>query len=697
MSHQINTNRLFRLLASALAAVVLWSCSSKEDPEGAAAGGLRLTPTVEGAFVTKATVPDVTELMEDDLSGGVNVYISGHGVFKKYTLASPVNGKTYFISSTWKDEGIVVGQTYDVYAVANGTYDNSLITSAEDLMALRIDDDVDIYRLYDENAGTFDLAKTTSKIFVMDGKTSWTAQDAIEQTIEVTLERAAAKIEVNFHLDETMSGYTIQGIPQWKLVNYSTDASLMKDGVAEPYTVATNPTLMNVTTSTSNGGSITTYTYPYSWSEADSSMAIILNIPLKDASGAVIATNYYCIPIVDPDEGAPYDIERNTLYRIDATIESIGSSSESTTDQPLRLRYEVLNWVYNPLEDDVNVEGREVEYLMVDPLETEIREKVLSTGYIPQTISLNFWSSGNIIVSEPVVYYYDKNGVRQNAPSSAPTSVRVSGDKNGTLDVTSTALSNNTVKYIKFRVSLASNQTLYEDILIRHFPLDYIQNIAGLWSSRVTEGWVDWSTDQTAHTPQKTVSAPNSLFRAKVYTGSSINYIVDQWRGSNMYYAVVGQVISNLHNNRMYIVQITSTSDDYILGRVTLDSNYQSQEHLVSPAFMIASQLGATQPTTSATDAATQCGLYKEVTAEGVAYTGWRLPTREEVGIIMGYQYVPDAAIDEVLAGDHYWTLEGRAVSKTNYSQSSFDGYRGYIRCVRDLSADEVREFNNKD
>ena len=55
------------------------------------------------------------------------------------------------------------------------------------------------------------------------------------------------------------------------------------------------------------------------------------------------------------------------------------------------------------------------------------------------------------------------------------------------------------------------------------------------------------------------------------------------------------------------------------------------------------------------------------------------------------------AAIDEVLAGDHYWTLEGRAVSKTNYSQSSFDGYRGYIRCVRDLSADEVREFNNKD
>jgi hypothetical protein len=60
----------------------------------------------------------------------------------------------------------------------------------------------------------------------------------------------------------------------------------------------------------------------------------------------------------------------------------------------------------------------------------------------------------------------------------------------GTITVTSTALNNKAIKYIRLRVYLDEEatfkdgaETMYEDIIIRHFPTDNIQNIEGLWSS----------------------------------------------------------------------------------------------------------------------------------------------------------------------------------------------------------------------
>ena len=48
--------------------------------------------------------------------------------------------------------------------------------------------------------------------------------------------------------------------------------------------------------------------------------------------------------------------------------------------------------------------------------------------------------------------------------------------------------------------------------------------------------------------------------------------------------------------------------------------------------------------------------------------------------------------MSEVLKRQYYWTRNGKktlANSKDNLSQ-------GYIRCVRDLSPDEVKELENK-
>lgn len=678
---------------SALVLILFPSCYKPHEESGQE-HRFSISPKVEGIYLTKAGIPDVPALMEDDISGGFNVYISGHGTFLKYRIGSAADGGVYFLSSSWKEDGIVVGQEYDVYAVANGDYDHGSVASISDLEALVAGPDNDIYRLYDPTAGTYDLAKTRNKKFLMDGHVSWTPTNAPEQTIDITLERAAAKIQVDFSLAPQMSGYTIYGSPEWKFMNYSTVTSVLDDESPAPENLISTPILMNVSSYSASGGSITTYSYPHSWTETEKAAFIIINIPLIDQSGNIIDRNYYSIPLVNPEDGVSGALERNTFYRVTASLESVGSSGEDATDRKVALEYEVLPWVYDSGADEIHVTGQELEYLLVDPLTDEIRENVLAGNYVQRTRQLNFWASGRIACTEAEVYYYDKNGNRIDASSTSPVSVSVSGVKSGTVDVRSTALHNNTVKYIRFRVYLVDNDSVYEDILIRHYPLDYILNIEGLWSSLITSGWVDWELDQTPHTPRKTVA--NEFFEAKVYSDSKVKQIKEN-RVGDQYQAVVGNGYpNNLYNNRMYVVQITSTSESYSVGRVSLDSNFQSQDHFVSPAFMIASQLGATYRTNSGSVAALHCGNYKEVATDGRVFTGWRLPTREEIGIIMGYQYASDA-IDEVLAGPHYWTLEGKAVSKTQFSNPSADGTTGHIRCLRDLSVEELEIINSQE
>lgn len=154
----------------------------------------------------------------------------------------------------------------------------------------------------------------------------------------------------------------------------------------------------------------------------------------------------------------------------------------------------------------------------------------------------------------------------------------------------------------------------------------------------------------------------------------------------------------------MYVIQISSTSEGYIMGRPILGNPNAnlSQDDVVSPAFMIASQLGATSTTSDNQVAATHCSRYMEVAADGTRYTGWRLPTPDEIGVITRYQQgsingvtitnTAYQAMTPVLTGRYYWSLTGNSVETS-------DQYSGgtYLRCVRDLSAAEVDAINGFD
>jgi hypothetical protein len=224
---------------------------------------------------------------------------------------------------------------------------------------------------------------------------------------------------------------------------------------------------------------------------------------------------------------------------------------------------------------------------------------------------------------------------------------------------------------------------------------------------------VDWDApDREDHTGQRqrdiNYTNNGSQFIAKVYD-NGIYRINETWLSGNRYRTARGSNESGLTNNHMYVIQISSTSDTYVLGRPYVNqSTHQSQDNVVSPAFMIASQLGAVTPFTGnngPANAATHCSRYMEVTPDGTRYTGWRLPTQAEIEVITGYQYgsiggvtIPSEyqVITPVLTGRYYHSLSGQEV-EANPNAGSQSQTKSYLRCVRDLSAEEVEALNGFD
>ncbi len=255
----------------------------------------------------------------------------------------------------------------------------------------------------------------------------------------------------------------------------------------------------------------------------------------------------------------------------------------------------------------------------------------------------------------------------------------------------------------------------YSNYYSASYTHTYSKTIYSVTAPMASTGtWVDWS-NKTSHSPVRTYqysyATQSNTFKARVYEAdydARFIYTIEEERDGSNYITVRGDQTS-LNNYHMYVIQISSTSDDYVLGRPYVNqSTHQSQDNVVSPAFMIASQLGAVTPFTGTdgpANAATHCSRYMEVAQDGTRYTGWRLPTEAEIKVITGYQYgtidgvtIPSQyqAITPVLTGMWYHSLSGTPVL-ANPDADAQSQTQSYLRCVRDLSADEVERLNGFD
>ncbi len=681
----------------ALVAVLgmLAGCTSEENlPQQG--GMLMAEAQVSGSRADgSSVVPSDDALNENSLAAGLHVFVfdkAGNKKLYRHITDAKDGEQSTLQTGNWLQElTLAAGQTYDVYAIANGpSAEVAACNTVAELKALSTSD-ADIYKVH---------TATARKYFLMDQYLEWTPTADSRQVIRLdAMKRAAAKIQLN--LNAVVEGYTV-GTPLFRMVNYNTSTSILEKG-SEGHVSVTEMEHYVGNSNSFNGedglywNQFVAYSYSFSWAgDMEQRPSILVKLPLTKNGESETKYFYYRIPVRPTGETA---LERNHIYKVTAKVTSLGASSELRADMEADIQYCVLPWTQQ--EVDVNVPDR--KYLMVTPDLVFMRNVATDN-------SIKFYASSACKVEISEVYYYDKNNAKKvisQGNDQYPT-VTLTGTNEGHVDINSTIPQNLTVKYIKLRISLANDASTYKEVLVKQYPIEYAQAIFGWYSSRNDESWIDYQRDKTEHNTKKTYSDYGGSYRAKIYVPKTYNgtteisYLIDEgvyssdpwWWGSqeNPPYTAKASGTSQNKNPNMYVIQITSTNGDYVIGHPKIDysnpnsSSYGSKDHVVSPAFMIASQLGAVMSDGfDKRTAITHCKTYREVAKDSTVYDNWRLPTNEEVKVICDYQGTSNSPIDVVLAGREYRTLSQETITANENGNSG-----QFVRCVRDMTKEEV-------
>ena len=658
------------------------------------------------------------------------------------SLNSSREGK---VTLSAKREDFVAGTGYWVYLVANSSHAAADFDNI-DLNGLRsmVEKTENIHLTGWQGSQTL----TVPKNFLMDGVAypgdeaepanpgTVVLNDGVaanDTELKVTLRRAAAKIVVKIAKGEQVE-FTDKGNAGFYLSNMPWTTSVVS-GVDAPAELDTPEIFTARGTQfydwTAGEITVTTYAYAHEWADAsalENELRLVVNIPLEyktspdDAEAVVYEHSYYQIPV-----SRDKILERNTCYEVRVTVNTPGATNPSEPVALDKIEYAVVDWT----EKTVNVGGEteDAAYLSLNRYELELH------NIEDDETSLIFASSSEVSVKVDRVWYIDKFGQEQEYSDwQIPRLVSAGADAglNGNLTVHSDLPTNNTIRYIQLTVS--NQDHIERTVLIRQYPLEYITNIQGRYSYREDFGGTTYELlngqdvsgkEFSTRISPRTVACDwtngrwerydepmyyvgfypfgyyNSYFFASKFAEPNIDgtsviryYIWDEHRsGGNYSYSVSGaddhSALDGLNNARMYHVQITSSSSEYTLGRPRITDGKtdpgEDNAELVSPSFMIASQLGAVLVAESVEQAASHCEQYVEVDENGNVYDNWRLPTEAELKIIMDFQYAENAAMDEVLSGSRYWSASGRVTN----GHVSYNPNDGAIRCIRDVYGDE--------
>lgn len=641
---------------------------------------LSVKPLILDNKVSRATTASDANLNEDKL---YNFNIKMFGEYNKCKVDKTFTGglksgeEKVIAQNNWKvDNDLQEGNTYSVKSVANATGSGDVQT------------DEDIWKPYDATGNS-------NKMFLMSSIRNYPVTKEPTQTIEVNLARAAAKIALTIHVN--VEGYTA-GQAKWQLKNYNAKTTIFGSN--------TETELKDGEMVEAQGGSgeytVTTYSYATHWDDDTKAPAIYLQVPLT-ADGKT-EMNYYKIPVRDPKatgEDAK-KLNRNTIYTIDAKINNKGGSSEIGYITAGKVVYDVLPWSDGGNTDiDANT-----SYLMVTP-------KVVYMKNVDTDMSVTYKSSSPVTIVSKKVYYIDNEGNTEEYFQGYaekygrdrfypyPTKIELQNEKDGDnlggkIVINSPIPKNRFSKYIVLTLKNAEGKDA--TVKYKQSPLIETQNFFGDYSSRSEDNWAYRTAEGQNVTEYRYTYDYDGGYLAKYYdkgSGNIYSFYYGSWRDLS------------LTNNRMYIIQVSSTKDSkYNIAHPNIDkSTGYTNDEVVSPAFMIASQLGAVQSGTfNQTTAKTHCETYREVKKENgkqVIYDGWRLPTKTEIQFIVDFQkesYKNNKGetkqpIKPVLEGANYYTLNKVSVA-TGYTGWEASGT--FIRCVRDLTPAEVEELDKQ-
>lgn len=682
MTNIMKTLNIYKKTTLALMALTmglsLVGCAEDSELIYQGAQQLSVKPQILVSKVSRATASDA-KLNEEKLIK-FNIKMFGEydecKVDKTFTSGLQSGKAEVIAKDNWKVENdLQEGKTYSVKSVANATGTGDVQT------------DLDIWK-------PFHATNNGNKTFLMSSIENYKVTNEPNQTIPVSLTRAAAKVILKVHVN--VEGYTA-GQATWMLKNYNAKTTIFGNNTE---TDLQDGNVMLEAEGGTGEYTITTYSYAMQWDDDTKAPAIYLQVPLTTQVDGVDKTelNHYKIPVRDPKatDANAKTLTRNTLYKIDATINNKGGSSEIGYITEGKLVYDVLPWSDG---ETTNIDAN-TSYLMVSP-------KVVYMKNVEDDISVTYKSSSPVEIVSKKVYYIDNEGNTEEYSAGYvetygrdkfypyPTKMEL---QNGKIVIKSPIPRNRFSKYIVLTLKNAEGK----DAIVKYkqSPLIETQNFEGQYSSRSEDGWV--SPENPGGTSRDLYKVYYNWMGFKTDEGYAYcaRYVKKENGKTKLIEYYREEPASGIDNNRMYIIQVSSTKNStYNVAHPIAGEDGYSKDNVVSPAFMIASQLGAIYTNYLAkSDAPGHCKTYREVDVNGKKYDNWRLPTAAEIKFIADFQKesfktnskAEKKPIKTVLSGQYYYTMDGESID-TGMSNSGTA-----IRCVRDLTPREVEELDKQ-
>ena len=480
----------------------------------------------------------------------------------------------------------------------------------------------------------------SKKLFLMSSHGSYKITEKAEQNIPVELVRAAAKIKLN--ISSTVKDYHISDV-QWKLINYNTNTTIFAgaDQTATPSIISDNNTWSPAAFAKDEKGNkvftVTTYSYSTQWETQETMPQIVAKVNFKYKDDSKKDTlKVLNIPVRDPQGDKKLD--RNYIYTVNAVIKYLDTNTHIDYDGDTDyLKWAIAKWTQG---EDTFVKGDKASFLMVYPTQLDLKDPM---NWGTENWCIDWFASCPIVQQpEKKVYYFDKKGnkiedinLASQINSQSDTNV---GDTNrGKIDVHGNK-PEYTIAYINFLVK-TNDGSKSQKVNVRKYPAIYSLNVANAEAS-------DKQNTQ----------------------------------------------------NRLYTLQFTTNQgiSDYTIAKPQLDSKNKSTDKTVSPALIMASAGHGNETAESNEAARTYCQSYSETATtlkgETLTMNGWRLPTTDEVKLINQLASQDKVVDRQILSNACYWTLDGKKAA-FNGAQ---EGNSTYVRCVHDLTLEEIEKIENQ-
>lgn len=542
-------------------------------------------------------------------------------------------------------EGIatsLTGNSYQMAVVANGpSSDIEKVTKLSELRKIVVETEL--------NSGVKQVSflmtnlKSTEKIEFTEG----IAYDLGS----VELKRAASKVRIKVN-SITADGYTVDGTPQVAFVHYPNKTALlpesgseltageysgyMKTDYIDLFHLDTEPNPFWTTT-------LPFYSYENNWETDDGKETyLIVKVNFKAENSDIESVPYYYRISLNNLKGSTdkEKLLRNHLYNINVNIEKLGKEDSQL---PLDLEAYVSVEPWEEI-DDIQVQLEKASFLVV-------KENDIIMANVDK-YKIEYLSSSKVTTTKIKATFkgYDTSG---NIVEGVSRDVTVDIDP---LSAGKTYLTINSpipINYVPLNIEifLENDEGLKEVVKATQYPPRYI----------------------TAYNPER--------------------YDNDYYKGTE------GENNQKTNHNMFTITTLVADGEDIIgdpMNGGMKTGTDEKTNKIISPKFIIASQLGVTQPryldkdVISGESGETRCSKYYEReygprrTHEGQ----WRLPTQAEIEYIQRLQRDNNSAVKSLLEGSKYW-------SARHYFYYNFTGTGGWtegsnkstahIRCVYDV------------